>query len=57
MDDSKLIRYTVQIEIDVRDEFKKICKQNGFKAGFMMNELMKEFIEKHSNEKSAQATK
>ena len=48
MNEDKLVNFNVKVENDIKDTFKKLVKKDGKIIHFVINEMLKQYIEEHS---------
>lgn len=48
MNENDLITFNAKIERNVKEQFKEICKRDGKKIAFEVNVILKEYIERHT---------
>jgi len=48
MNENKLVNFNVKVENDIKDTFKKLVKKDGKIIHFVINEMLKQYIEEHS---------
>ena len=48
MNENELVIFNIKIEKEIKEQFKELVKKQGKKLAFEVNEILKEYIEKHT---------